>query len=443
MWKVIFPSAFICLSVFSSATFAESLKDYVELCKKELGFTKLPEMSCEKNGFQFREFPRTPINDYVGYKRIADKVDYVFACRWILGDTVAGAEAIVHNRENGKTCFFSAKLTEREPESASNQTTLTRASSTLISPTASNAADYWDSPEHVDKNVPCVGCHVAGPYIVTAPIAPLMARFGLINDGHDTMGRVPKRYNAIGTTFSKWNNIIKKNIDTNFNCATSCHVLGSNSPQKRRQGFSGFELQASPTENFIQEIQRFNDMPPSDPHSPYRWINLDTPNATGDHENLTKVMNNYPHFYCRNPLDLEAMVVGGDGHVFKAEEAPDKLRTFNLRDGLVCEDSDQNGSKCHNYFTRYKCNGQWTVWKSTDNNLSNKGDYERRSSYKDLCTSPTDIEALTYTSKGSVQFFGPRDRLSTFDKNKGLTCLNADQGTDKKCSNYTIRFICN
>jgi hypothetical protein len=456
MRKFVFRYLFLLFAILPINSYAETLKEYVETCKSELGFSKLPTMVCEKDGLLFQSIlPHGPIHDFVGYKRINDVVDYTFACRWALQAEAAGVEAIVYNRSNGKTCFFSAKFTL--PLSKDEPDFLERVSQTIVSPTSSNAHAYWDTPAHVNKEVRCVNCHVAGPYIITKKIAPFMARFGLMNNGHDTMAD-PLRYHPVGSTFKQWSKIIQNNVgtldpnDPLRNCANACHVLGGKSTQLRRKDSQGFfELQTSPNDSFIQDAFLNGSMPPLQSDSPYRWSNLDTPNASGEHETLKRVKEVYPHLACNSPKNIQAMAVGGE-YIFSPHQFPDKLKAFNLRDGLVCEDKDQPGGKCHNYETRYKCDGEWTPWRDLDSNKNDKGDYESRSIFAlkhgVSCPTPTDIQARILWPHGStfvpaLATYGPRDRLATFDKNKGLVCLNADQGSNQKCSNYSIRFICN
>jgi hypothetical protein len=69
------------------------------------------------------------------------------------------------------------------------------------------------------------------------------------------------------------------------------------------------------------------------------------------------------------------------------------------------------------------------------------GDYERRSSFPDLCANPTEIQARFTDNSGIRRVAnGPRDRL-TFDLN-GLVCVNAEQPDGQSCHDYTLRYIC-
>lgn len=447
--------AAIFLSLSSISIAAESLTDYVNTCKSEVEFSKLPELHCVKDGLQFQQFRPTPINDYVGYKRINDSVDLTFACRWIFEETVAGAEVIVHNRRNGNTCFFSAKLKLYERDHPKP----TRANARMISPTATNAADYWDSPKDVNAHVRCVNCHVAGPYIITKNIAPFMARFGLINNGHDTMGNVPKYYHAVGTTFSHWDSLVSNYIGTLEsnnplrNCAGACHALGGKSPQEMRRGLGGEPLQHAPNDFFIQIAATDGSMPPTQPDSPYRWFNMDTSNATGDYENLSKLKTEYPHLVCADSQKnsyLEAHVVGST-HIIRSDmQFSNTLNTFNLKEGLRCVNSEQPaGKKCEDYSVSYQCgDGTWTEYLN-QNKADSKGDNELRSNIKDLCLNKGEPIAMKARRRiGVAEMAGstsivnaPNDRLNQFDSKKGLVCKNNEQ-IDGKCSNYVARFVC-
>ena len=122
------------LTFVSFAANAESLRDYVQQCQNELHFnaSEVPAFDCHK-GVLFSGGPdgNSPINDYVGYHRVNDAVDLLFACRWVNthdkdGDlryqdkTAASIELLIHNRQNGSTCFFNAKDTNPVHEAASH-----------------------------------------------------------------------------------------------------------------------------------------------------------------------------------------------------------------------------------------------------------------------------------------------------------------------------------
>lgn len=141
----------LLLIFFATAHATETLEEYVEVCKKELGFEKIPQFDCRGDNFDPRN-TSLPffdlINDWVAHRRINDSVDAVFACRWVDNNTgVSGAasgEMIVHNRRSGKTCFFEIK--ESNPDRHPNLPPKI-ATTNPVSPTHSKAAGYWDNPE--------------------------------------------------------------------------------------------------------------------------------------------------------------------------------------------------------------------------------------------------------------------------------------------------------
>jgi len=428
--------AFICASIiiFSVKINAEPLSQYVNTCKQELGFTSLPELDCYTDGDLFvPNRPLTPINDFVGYKRISDQVDLTFACRWASNNangTAQSVEMMVHNRVSGKTCFFSARDADNDP--------FTEVSARMISPTSAQASTYWRQPdEFANGEFQCVSCHVKGPYIVSPRIVSFMGKYGLLNNGHDTFA---KKYNAIGESFNQWNFLIDDMVvPAEQTCAEGCHAIGYNSdrpPVTHTDPSGRFTFTVLPSiSNVIAEIG--NAMPPTNNlFSDYRWINLDTPNSSGDYERLSDVQSKYPHFYCANPSSAQAHIVGSEYIVESAFS--DKLRVFNLREGLACYNSDQPSGKCHEYNTRYLCNGKWTEWFNTDG-PSGTQDNELRSRISGLCAAPTAMQARI-NERGTAYSYAPNDKLMQFN-NKGLVCRNSDQ-PNGLCANYTVRFIC-
>src|SRR3954465_9980556 len=185
---------------------AETLQAYVQQCQSELHFnaSDIPALDCH-TGTLFAGGGVGPVNDFVGHQRINDSVDLVFACRWLNNTdsdptyndkTAASIELLIHNRQNGSTCFFNAKDSYPVAIPDGNITLARRAVATaIVSPTNfgsahPNAIDYWLAPPELDaKRVPaipistdtqapdskdsirCVGCHVAGPYIASRDIA--------------------------------------------------------------------------------------------------------------------------------------------------------------------------------------------------------------------------------------------------------------------------------
>ena len=125
---------------------AEDLAAYVNHCKTQLGFTTLPAMNCRRMGsvsrFQTRGIPPSRIG--WSHARVNESVDMTGACRWLHPEQptprAVSIEVNVHNRDTGKTCFFSAKsvvLPGAGIETSDPQ---------MVSPTASGAANYSEAP---------------------------------------------------------------------------------------------------------------------------------------------------------------------------------------------------------------------------------------------------------------------------------------------------------
>ncbi|MES1195784.1 MAG: hypothetical protein ABUL58_02450 [Steroidobacter sp.] len=389
--------ATMLLSLVSLAASAKSeLQSYVEQCESELGFnaSNVKPMNCNNGAVFNNGAPGSPVNDYFVYQRVNDQVDLAVACRWLdnqLGGTSVGAasvELIIHNRQNAKTCFFSAKdgplLAGDQPVSVA-----------IVSPTNFPDADsYWLQPTDLNNKqlassgvsgsnkpppssgftqpVQCVGCHSAGPYIASEDIAPYLAQFGLLNNGHDTVAdatnpnTISKLYHAVGSglynlplrsdvsAFGAWDSIIYKNlhgrndtlgvkVDPQNECSTGCHSIAYNSTIGDLSPVNDRIFSLLPpiyAEIFILDSNGV--MPPTnDLHSNYRWINRDTPNGSGEYELLSDMRNEYPRLVCDNATELQAHVVGSTDIFSTADPIPDHLHTFNLQDGLECRNSGQ------------------------------------------------------------------------------------------------------
>lgn len=478
----------LCSALVSATAGAETLVDYVNTCKSDLGITTpLPPLNCN-NGLLFApsQGSRDPTNDFVGYSRINDVVDLTFACRWAFGSTAASVEMLIHNRQTGHTCFFAA----------SNPTQSQNAVSTVIVPPDDpNASNYWMQPADLDNanvsasfdigaRLRCVGCHVAGPYISSPRIAPFLAHFGLLNNGHDTVvnENASLHYHAVGSSsysnpsadsantsaFKFWDQTFFTNMpDVNGDgkpdpaCSGACHSIGSLSTISNLTMNPGSTLIPSLASD-IAAVKNLDHtanplviqtiMPPPT-YSDYRWVNMDTPGDGSDVETLQRLQQQpqYQALGCTSPSLLQAHVVGSDV-IFDTSGYQDKLHAFNLRDGLTCLSSEQTGSHaCLDYQTRYECpTGLWTPWINSVSTAPN--DHEERSS-KSVATTifavcgsnvnPVAIQAkfTIPTTTNVVVIDGPPDRLAQFN-NTGLVCNNADQGAGQACANYVVRFIC-
>jgi Mucin-2 protein WxxW repeating region len=458
----------LSLALISVGARAETLTAYVQRCENELGFaaSDVPALNCN-DALRFADGSNSrglnPENDYVGHKRLTDSVDLVFACRWLNnGNTTAvSVELLVHNRQSGGTCFFAAKDPNNTPAGTNGLK-----STAIVSPADVNAPNYWMQPAALNNKIVnpfgstpnarlrCVGCHVAGPYIASPRIAPFLAQFGLLNDGHDTFAN---RYHAVGScpalhvcaptgaAFTFWDDFIF-HANVSGGCADACHSIGSNSSADNISDIELGDTLIPALKDDIFSVAVAGVMPANapangNPDSDYRWVNMDTPTNgdDGEYETLSNLGLQYPQFSCSNPTSLQAHVVDSDA-VMSPVDLPDRLRTFNLQDGLVCINGEQDGGrKCNDYQTRYVCNGVVTAWQSRDL-PSGSGDWETRNSFT-ACSSPTAIQARTKVAGRWIYADGPSDRLAEFD-NGGLICHNVDQNAGQTCSNYVVRFGC-
>ena len=481
---------------------AESLTNYVAACQTQLNFksSDIPDLDCyDSDIFEPSTTPdnpvQDPVNDHLGYRRVTDQVDLAFACRWLFGDKAnrnasRSVELLIHNRQNGNTCFFSAQqqnVTLSDGSTKSGVPSKITSPTNCVSPSNCAASKFWDAPADVDATVRCVGCHVSGPYIATPLIAPYLAKYGLLNNGHDTLSNVnfsdlstPNKnvkYHAISGTvngapgaFSLWDGLKQSYINypgsinpSDSACAQGCHMIGTLSPQKDIAGSAQTTTLLHGPASILQEIYDANVMAPYEDGSNYRWINLAIPDAGTESETLATAMNAKSTLVptllgnCTKPGLAEAHVVGSDNVFLISQPSvytliPDRLSVFNAKDGLVCLNSDQEpGHPCQDYKIRYECTDPnnpniktWTNWYNIDS-PSGDGDHEERYKDTNVCTSPAGLTVLgiqaafTLSANGwTYSAFGPSDRLASVSQ-YGLTCNAADQ-PDGKCSNYVVRY---
>lgn len=445
--------------VLAAPVFAETVfQNYVMRCRDELAFDSIPSFDCR--GVNFR--PRTQekyfqqTNDWVAYRRVNAVVDAVFACRWVQNDEgpsrAASGEMIVHNRQTGGTCFFELKSQE-------NAGALGVPSTKPVSPTNAKADSAWEELGKFNKlgNKVCTTCHAAGPYIASPQIAGALARFGLLNNGHDTRN---ERYYVIVPGSEYFTAVAKARFRDPIDgalpvaCAAACHVI-ANKPYldaNCRSGHQQWPLCESPNNVnailmpsinvVIDDIAKMKTvMPPTKASSDYRWINSGSPFVSSiDRENAQILRRVYPTLTCDNPSYMQARRVD-HGVILSSNDLPDypdRIEYFNLQDGLVCKNPGRPTTTCRDYETRYKCDGEWTAWKNSPSNPS--GDFEQRSKFTG-CAKPTDIQARFREGGEYKVVYGPRDRLAAFT-HKALECRNWDQDNGQ-CSNYTVRFFCN
>jgi len=465
LWSSYAIAGLVLLSFPTTAAAAPTLQQQVTTCKTGMNITTtLPGGDCfGPNTFPAGDFPTNPpstgpLIDRVGAISVNEQVDLVFRCRNVnyanktaMGDVRTSLELILHNRQTGGTCFFSSQ--------GQNSNAFTTPG-TFPSLEASAAVNY-----PLSKDSGCTNCHdMGGPYIIAdAAAAKTMALLGIMNNGHDTMNT---RYNILDadpTSQATQNGQVSgMGPRTDFGCGSfSCHNTG------RLVGFD-IDSDVNIVRNLLSPV-----MPPNtDEFSFYRWINLDTPTNTTpsagvEAENFATAMTTTvtavpqvvlanPTFSCPSPAvpaSMEAHAIGLDDQFSFATDQmatlPDRVRTFNLKDGLVCVNADQEFSQqCHDYAIRYLCSVSntgtgstptWSGWYNTDS-PSGDGDHEERSRDNNICGGavPIGIQAQVTVNGTTLLVMGPNDRLARFSP-FGLTCNNADQ-PDAKCSNYVVRY---
>ena len=254
---------FASFSIAANAADSE-LQTYVKRCQSELQFqpSEVQPMNCN-NGQRF-EFNGFRINDFVVHQRVNANVDLVASCRWGNNFQSSGyltkflsIEMLIHNRATGGTCFFAGRDRQgTDPKTGEPIDPTKPVSPEIVAVTNFNTAvhpnadDYWLAPSEINsklflsdatggfdtqETLQCVRCHSQGPYIASPRIAPYLANYGLLNDGHDTFVdfNAARHYYVIGSAkptdppashpFGNWNHLI---VSSNTSgCSSSCHVL--------------------------------------------------------------------------------------------------------------------------------------------------------------------------------------------------------------------------
>lgn len=491
------------LSCAAVTAHAQELYNYVQQCQTELEFTasQVKQMNCN-DGYFFASNSRSGINDYVVHQKVNQNVDMIAACRW--GDSIFGLnqntkfmqlEMIIHNRVKGGTCFFAAK------DVGTGDNRFRPVSPVIVPVTSFPAADgYWLKPSEMankllysngnpfggpdyQEKMTCVRCHSQGPYIASRRIAPFLANLGLLNDGHHTKAdfSASGHYYVVGSRehtqadpgshpLGNWNYLIARNNRpaTDSPCSGACHALARDSVDATLTPlFVPIGDLTSPLDRGapvlpsiktdINELIGSGGMEPWQEDSPYHWINNDQPGTDAvEIETFTSHKLKYPvTYYCGAPGWIEANAVG-TGSPFNSLAIafiPNKLRNFNLRDGLVCLNADQpSGQTCRDYQVSYKCPittevPKWVGPYNKDINFSDDGDHEERSkSWNEARTAcgnkdPVAMRADVLWSGGVVQTVSaPNDRLAQFTPS-GLVCKNSDQGSGQSCSSYAVRYV--
>src|SRR5688572_25323351 len=150
----------VFMPLVAMAQVKSSLQIYAERCQTELQFAAndVKAMNCN-DGINFATSSVSGINDYVVHQRVNQNVDVLAACRWGDGSFDVGnntkfisLELLIHNRQNGGTCFFAAKDIGPDP--------IRPISPAIVSPTnffdddrngVKNADEYWLKPSEINS----------------------------------------------------------------------------------------------------------------------------------------------------------------------------------------------------------------------------------------------------------------------------------------------------
>lgn len=415
----------------------ETFSEYLEACQTALDFEELPSGNCKAVNFTEMAEEGQRLFDTIGYMKITSDVDATVICRGVSRSTISSIEMLVHNRSNGNTCFFDNKI---------------KLGLDFVSPTAPDADAFWHDPEGLVSGEvgPCATCHIAGPYIASYSAAPILAKYGLLNNLHDTFvddSVSQPKYNIVGKTFESMNvevqeyiqNYAENNKYPSPSCASACHVIGSNEEYDVFSIFGGGQ-------GTVNNILSRGLMPPGR-ISDFNWMNNDVPEGAGDFETFSRLKTYFPQMkQCEIPEYMEARVVGSDA-IMRSNSIPDDLYRFNA-DGLICLNQGQGFRGCEDYSVKFLCDDPgsstgpqvWTNWQNTPPNIL--GDYEIRPT---SCLNPTAIRAkVTYwdwRGYNTIEFDGSPDELDQFD-NMGLICRSDSQSGGRTCQNYTVRFVC-
>jgi hypothetical protein len=308
---------------------------------------------------------------------------------------------------------------------------------------------------------------------------------GLLNDGHHTASdfAAPNHYFVVGSNapdrpndgthpFKNWNNLISThNQPPAVACSTGCHArarviepetgpptyvpIGDLTPPNDR---SAVVLPSIYTDILGLD---FCCMPPEADDSHWHWVNVDEPVSDSAEVETFTASKKFPVVsgYCSVPGYLEASALE-TCTTFRSDEIaslPNKLRSFNLRDGLVCLNADQpGGARCYDHQVAYRCPGppgdpfgpetRWTPYYNKDTSNTDDGDHEERSKAwtqaRAFCGNkdPVAMRAqVLFSGVPMYQANAPADRLAQLTPT-GLVCRNADQGSGQSCSSYTVRY---
>lgn len=219
----------LTLSAFSYAAHAQTVQQYAQTCINELGLSSIPAFSCS-DGIPA---PEVDMNAYVGSINTGNPdVDAVYLCRGVHSSIrVSLIGLIIHNKANNKACFFDANA-------GSNPTS--------VSPTSTNAHNYWKSPASIEAdttNGRCHQCHANDPIVVTPYIVEELTELDMLNNGRNLLAAAP--YHVVGQDFAGWNTQLQQNF-SNETCAAACHRMSTSTKFTSIKNATASEMPPAP-----------------------------------------------------------------------------------------------------------------------------------------------------------------------------------------------------
>lgn len=86
-----------------------------------------------------------------------------------------------------------------------------------------------------------------------------------------------------------------------------------------------------------------------------RWLDRDNPSGNGDAEVLSAFLTETPTAVCTSPSAIEIRIRGTTKVFTPGMVTPDKLRTFDPKNGMMCYNVDQPSGACPDYEVRFLC----------------------------------------------------------------------------------------
>nr|XP_056721518.1 kelch-like protein 3 [Euleptes europaea] len=175
------------------------------------------------------------------------------------------------------------------------------------------------------------------------------------------------------------------------------------------------------------------------------WFDRDNPFETGDHELLSKLLNENPGKICSNPAAMEVETLNGT----PASETGQQFAVNDVSQGFSCFNADQGkGVFCLDYRVRFTCPESFcavckTRWFNSDHPTAT-GDYEllcylREDHPGAICLNPIALEVQTVQGIPASE---TGQKFACNDVANGFACINAHQGKGVFCHDYKVRFTC-